>query len=90
MCEKSVLRGRTPRNSGVTMPTLQDVVREEAAKYKVTLTDEQVEHVIWEETGYPCFWPNPSSTPEDNFRTQIREWAKKVEYKTKPKKTRKK
>lgn len=67
------------------MPTIQDLVKEECRKVGVTITDEALEHVIWEETGYPCFWPDPDKTPEENMRTQVREWAEKQTKKPKSK-----
>ena len=60
-----------------------EVIREEAAKVGVTLTDEEVEHVLWEHTGYPCFWPIDElhPTPADAFRKQVIEWADSLKEK---------
>ena len=55
--------------------TLADVVKEECLKVGVTVKDDDLEYIIWEQTGYPCFWPDGTKTPEENFRTQVREWA---------------
>lgn len=56
--------------------TLGDVVKEEAAKHGVVLSDDLLEHVLWEKTGYPCFWPDATKTPEENLRMQVGEWAR--------------
>jgi len=58
------------------MPTVGEVVREECLKAGVTLKDADVEYVLWEKTGYPCFWPDSTKTPEENLRMQVKEWAK--------------
>lgn len=34
----------------------------------------EIEHVIWSKTGYPCFWPDASKSPEENFRAQLAEY----------------
>jgi hypothetical protein len=54
-----------------------EAVKEEAAKYGVKLDDEGAEHVLWEETGWPAFWPIAAEnrTPEACLRAQVREWA---------------
>lgn len=57
--------------------TVADVVREVAAEFGRTLTDDQLEYVLWEETGYPCFWPDSTKTPEENLRAQVREFFQK-------------
>jgi len=59
------------------MPTVGDVVKDECLKAGVTIQDDQVEHVLWTGTGYPCFWPDAAKTPEENLRMQVREWAEK-------------
>jgi len=58
-------------------PTIAQIVREECHAYGVTLDDEDIEYVLWEETGYPCFWPDATKSPEENLRHQIREWAER-------------
>jgi hypothetical protein len=52
------------------MPSAQDVARE----YFPDASDEELEHIIWEHTGYPEFWPDGSKTPEENFRMQLQEF----------------
>ena len=57
--------------------TVLEAVKEEAAKFWLALTDEEAEWVLWEYTGYPCFWPisEVTPTPEACLRQQVREWA---------------
>lgn len=57
--------------------TIAEMVRKEVAKFGVQLSDDQLEHVLWEETGYPCFWPDATKSPAENLRTQVREWAQR-------------
>jgi hypothetical protein len=52
------------------MPSAQDVARE----YFPDATDDQLEYIIWEHTGFPEFWPDSSKTPEDNLRMQLQEY----------------
>ena len=63
---------------GVTV-TIFEVMREEALKSKIVLSDADAEHVLWEHTGYPCFWGVSEELPtvEDVLRSQVREWAQK-------------
>lgn len=60
--------------------TILDAVKEEAAKFGVELSDADAEWVLWEQTGYPSFWPisGLTPTPEACLRAQVREWAEKV------------
>jgi hypothetical protein len=45
-------------------------------------TDEELDCVMWEETGYPSFWTlNPGETIEQCFRRQLREFKSKLEVK---------
>lgn len=54
--------------------TVLSVVREEAAKFGREVTDDHAEYVLWEFTGYPCFWPDAAKTPEENLRAQLAEY----------------
>lgn len=54
--------------------TIGDVVRSEAVASGRVVADDQIEHIVWEFTGYPCFWPDSAKTPEENFRAQLREY----------------
>lgn len=57
------------------MTTVQQVVREEAAKFGFNaVTDDEIETVVWNYTGYPCFWSDASISPEENFRKQLGEF----------------
>ena len=55
--------------------TIGEVVRE----YIPDATDEEIEFIVWEKTGYPSFWciPQDGATPEECFRKQVREYAEK-------------
>jgi hypothetical protein len=57
--------------------SVADLVREEAAKFGVAVADSDFDLIVWEHTGYPCFWATTPElpTPEAVFRSQIREWA---------------
>lgn len=55
--------------------TIGDVVREEGAKFGfANIPAGEVEAIVWEETGYPFFWPDDKKTPEESFRGQLREF----------------
>lgn len=63
----------------MALKSIGEAAKEEALKFGVVLKDDDLEHVIWEHTGYPCFWPisEANPTPEACFRSQVREWAEK-------------
>ncbi len=54
--------------------TAGDLVVQMAAAAGIRVDADDVEHIIWSETGFPCFWPDRSVTPEENFRRQLREY----------------
>ena len=54
--------------------TVLDVMREEAAKCGKTVDKKDAEWILWEQTGYPCFWPDREKTPEENLRMQLHEF----------------
>ncbi len=54
--------------------TVGDVVREEVGKCGLAISDADVEHVLWEFTGWPCFWLDATKTPEENLRAQLHEY----------------
>lgn len=57
------------------MTILYDAVIEEGAKFNIKPADDsEIENIIWSHTGYPCFWPDQSKTPEENFRMQLKEY----------------
>ena len=51
------------------MDTIGEIVKE----YFPDASDEFVEFVIWEKTGYPTFWniPEDGETAEECFRKQL-------------------
>lgn len=51
--------------------TVLELIREEAAKAGVECDDKLAEHILWSQTGYPAFWPDPEKTPEQNLRDQL-------------------
>lgn len=48
-----------------------ELVRE----YFPNASDDEVEHILWTHTGFPCFWnmPKDGNTPEECCRTQLKE-----------------
>jgi hypothetical protein len=56
--------------------TIGDIVRE----YFPLASDEFIELVVWEKTGYPVFWniPEDGDTPEECFRKQLKEFAEET------------
>lgn len=44
-----------------------------AREYFPDADDAEIDHLIWDETGFPCFWEIPldGATPEDCFRMQL-------------------
>ena len=56
--------------------TGSEVVREESEKWELSrpISDEMIEYILFEKTGFPCFWPDPRKTPEENLRIQVREF----------------
>jgi hypothetical protein len=58
------------------MTTFESVVRE----YFPKATDEQVEYILWEHTGFPAFWDlEDGQTVEECLRKQLAELATKGE-----------
>lgn len=60
-----------PKPAGATV---LEVIHEEAAKAGRSVADGEAEYVLWEFTGYPCFWPDAAKTPEENLRAQLAEY----------------
>jgi len=44
-----------------------------ARQYFPDFDDDEIGWVIWNRTGYPCFWDGPDA--ETSFRTQLAEYA---------------
>lgn len=57
--------------------TFGDLVRE----YFPGVTDEEVECILWEKTGFPTFWniPVDGNTPEECCRKQLQEYKDKLQ-----------
>lgn len=51
-----------------------EIVEEEAAALGLHLTEEQIDFVLWEQTGFPCYFmlDDEHPTPEDRLRQQVR------------------
>lgn len=54
--------------------------KEIAREYFPLLAAEEIEFVIWEETGYPEFWniPKDGLTAEECFRKQLKEFKDSI------------
>lgn len=63
---------RTPFRNG---KNLGQVFEEELAPFGLKLSDDEREFILWEKTGWPCFWSPKKGerTPEDCLRRQLRE-----------------
>ena len=57
--------------------TFGDIVKE----YFPNISDEDMEHIIWSETGFPCFWkiPEDGNTPEECFRKQLMDLKRRID-----------
>lgn len=60
--------------------TWHDLVRQVAVDYRLVVTDDQADLILWEYTGYPSFW---HKDPMGECEAQLREffdssvpWAK--------------
>lgn len=42
--------------------------------YGFTPTEQEANVVLWEHTGFPSFWPNPSIPGHWNLRRQVRQF----------------
>ena len=53
--------------------TINDIVLE----YFPNATDNEIEFIVWEKTGFPGFWniPEDGATPEECFHKQLAEYA---------------
>lgn len=56
---------------------VDEVVLEEAAKFNIKPSENDIENIVWSHTGYPCFWPDREKTPEENFRKQLQDYFSK-------------
>lgn len=61
--------------------TALDEAKRIAAAYGFPLDDDTADAIIWEQTGFPVFWPDISIPAHWNFRRQLREFfAEAKEY----------
>lgn len=56
--------------------TWLELAKDEAKKEGLKIDDRIADHVLWEFTGFPCFWdiPRLGGTPEECCRTQLSEY----------------
>lgn len=57
--------------------TFKDAVLE----YFPDASEEEVEFILWEKTGFPCFWdiPKDGNTEEECLRKQLLEFKESLE-----------
>ena len=55
-----------------------EIVRDEVFKHGADLNEDSVRHLLWNETGWPCFWDigKDGDTPEECLRNQVRKFLK--------------
>lgn len=55
-----------------------DIVKEEAEGLGMQLTKEQIDFVLWEQTGFPCYFmlDEEHPTPEARLRQQVRDFLR--------------
>ena len=55
--------------------TWLEIVKEEAAKASLPIPDDETaDFILWEETGFPEFWPSGHASPEAACRFQLMEF----------------
>ena len=54
-----------------------DLVKE----YFPNISDDEAAHMLWEQTGFPCFWsiPEDGNTPEACCRKQLQKFKEERE-----------
>lgn len=56
-----------------------ELVRQIALAEGVLLTDEEADYVLWNATGWPCFWPDKrAASPAATIRVQVKEWCRNL------------
>jgi hypothetical protein len=62
------------------MATVGEKIQEIGRNFgHLTLSDEQVEYILWEHTGYPHYWSSEDgATPEECFKTQVTRYFESV------------
>lgn len=66
------LMGHRTANLATRKLTWIELAREELGP---GYSDAVLDAILWEETGFPCYWPDRDKTPEENCRQQLREFA---------------
>ena len=67
--------------------TALEVVQQEGRKILgEEISDKDADWILWEHTGFPCFWPDRTASPEENLRRQVREFLQNVVEKRKRRK----
>ena len=61
--------------------TFRDAVRE----YFPEATPEEADFILWEKTGFPCFWNIgvDGDTPEQCLRKQLQEFKDEIDHRRK-------
>jgi len=49
--------------------------RDIVLEYFPNANDDEIEWILWEETGYPCFW---DGEPEESLRKQLQEYKNRI------------
>ena len=62
------------RDGRVDPLTWIGVAREELGP---EFSDDDLDYILWQETGFPCYWPDRTKTPEENCRVQLRAFKAK-------------
>ena len=51
-----------------------EIVQEEGKKLGFNVSETDADYILWEETGFPSYWPDRTITPEENLRVQATEF----------------
>lgn len=60
--------------------TAIELVKDEVRRFiGWEIPDDEARRIIWEHTGFPCFWdiPREGSSPEECMRAQVRDYLLK-------------
>lgn len=50
-----------------------------AREYFPDMSDDDLDRLIWAETGFPSFWPDETISVEANFRAQLAAYKAKTD-----------